>query len=252
MEKKTPKSSIQSIDRAIQILKCFETNDALGVTEISRMLGLHKSTTFGLVNTLLQNKFLEQTLATGKYHLGIELFRLSANVKIGIREVSIPHVKQLVEATGETVNLVLQDDIYVVYIEKEESPHSMRICTRIGERLPMYCTAVGKAILANLEPQEVVSILDRTKMQMHTEKTLKTKTEVLADLKEIRQKGYALDNEELEYGLVCVAVPIFDASSRPVSALSISGPKQRMTDANVRSISEQLLFHANLISKKMY
>ena len=145
------KATIQSVDRAVAILKCFGQGDRLGITDISKRLGLHKSTVFGLVNTMASHRLLEKETDNDKYQLGIELFRLGANVQSGLRDVCLPRVRQLVEATGETVNLVVPDGTDVVYIEKRESPHSMRICTSIGQRMPMYCTAVGKVILAFME-----------------------------------------------------------------------------------------------------
>jgi len=234
------KSTIQSVDRAIQVLKCFDRGEKLGITEISRRLGLHKSTAFGLVNTLAENKFLEQDPETSRYGLGIELFRISTNVQIGIREIGLPYIKRLVETVGETVNLVVRDDIYVVYIEKIESPHSMRICTRIGQQLPMYCTAVGKAIMAFLPESDISSIMNRIQMTAFTEQTIITRPALELKLAEIRKSGFAMDDEELEPGLVCIAMPIFNESSHPVAAMSISGPKQRMTAERIEVIREEL------------
>ncbi|MDO4572835.1 MAG: IclR family transcriptional regulator [Clostridia bacterium] len=244
-------TTIQSVDRAIMVLRCFDRGEKLGITEISRRLGLHKSTAFGLVNTLAENKLLEQDPETGRYFLGIGLFRLSANVQIGIRELGAPFVKRLVEHTGETVNLVVRDESYVVYIEKLESPHSMRICTRIGQRLPMYCTAVGKAMLAWLPPEEAAAILDSARMTAYTENTITTRAALRTELQKIRDDGYAIDDEELELGLVCVAVPIRDAAGRPVAALSVSGPKQRMTSEHIEAIRKALTSEAAAMSREL-
>lgn len=244
--------TIQSVERAIQILRLFEDTEKLGVTEISRLLGLHKSTTFGIVNTLAVNKFLEQDPDSGKYKLGIDLFRISSHVQIGIREIGAPHVEQLMESIGETVNLVVRDDIYVVYIEKKESPHSMRICTKIGQRMPMYCTAVGKAIMAFLSRSETEAILARTEIHSYTDRTLRTKEELMAQLDQVRSRGYALDDEELEYGLVCIAVPVLDSNMKPLAAISVSGPKQRMTPENIARIFPLLSSHARQLAKEMF
>ncbi len=246
------KNTIQSVDRAIMVLRCFDRGEKLGITEISRRLGLHKSTTFGLVNTLAENKFLEQDPETGRYYLGIGLFRISANVQISIREIGIPYVKRLVESTGETINLVVRDDIYVVYIEKIESSHSMRICTRIGQQLPMYCTAVGKAMLAYLSPDEVASILERTKMTAYTNRTITTRAALKATLDQVRAQGFAIDDEELEEGLVCVAVPILNSAGYPIAAISVSGPKQRMTEERVNAICEELKTQAAAMNREVH
>ena len=112
---------IQSVDRAIQIIRCFEDNEELGVTEISRMIGLHKSTAFGLISTLEANKLLEKNDNTGKYRLGLELFRLGTKVNSTLRHIAVPYLEQLVRMYQETVNLVVVDDLYVIYLEKVES-----------------------------------------------------------------------------------------------------------------------------------
>lgn len=242
------KPTIQSVDRAIEILKCFEPDDALGITELSRQTGLHKSTVFGLVNTLAANHLLEKKPGSEKYRLGIELFRLGANVRSGIREIGAPHIRQLVEITGETVNLVVPDGSDVVYIEKKESPHSMRICTSIGQRMPMYCTAVGKAILAHMRDEERDPIIRGMEFTPLTENTIRTREELLKQLKHVKNQGYALDEEELEYGLVCVAVAIVNKHSDPVAAISVSGPKQRMTETKLSEVYNALVMHAYEIS----
>ena len=246
------KTTIQSVDRAVEILKCFENEDGLGITEISRRLGLHKSTVFGLVNTLASNRLLEKKHDSDKYQLGIELFRLGANVRSGIREIGAPHIKQIVEATGETVNLVIPDGSDVIYIEKKESPHSMRICTSIGQRMPMYCTAVGKTILAFMGDAERNALIGSIELRPRTENTICAREELAAQLEKVRSTGFALDDEELEYGLVCVAVAILNKHSEPVAAISVSGPKQRMSQSKIAEVYNELAVHSREISRQVY
>ena len=252
MEGHNGRTTIQSVDRAIEILRCFEHEDELGITELGKRLGLHKSTVFGLVNTLVSNKLVEKAPGGDKYRLGIELFRLSANVRSGIREIGAPHIRQLVEATGETVNLVIPDGTDVVYVEKKESPHSMRICTSIGQRMPMYCTAVGKTILAFMGEAERDAIIRDMELTPRTENTICTREELIAQLTKVRNSGYALDDEELEYGLVCVAVAVFNKHGEPVAALSVSGPKQRMGENKISGIYGELAAHSREISRQIF
>ena len=243
--------SVQSVDRAIQILRCFEDGKKLGLTEISKIIGLHKSTTYGIVTTLKNNGFLEKIEDTGKYRLGMELFRIVSTIQADLRDICRPHIRRLSEATGETINLVIPDGIYVIYIEKQESDRSVKISTSIGKRLPMYCTGVGKAILAFLTQNEASSILDKTMLIPYTKNTLTSKEDIMQQIAQTREKGYALDLEELEYGLVCIAVPIVDHKHQPVAALSCSGPKQRMGNERLEIISAELLQHANEISRML-
>lgn len=243
--------SVQSIERAIQVLRCFENSNKMGLTEISKAVGLHKSTTYGIVTTLKNNGLLDKNEETGKYQLGVELYRMVANVHVDLREICHPHIRQLSESTGETINLVIPDDIYIIYIEKQESDRSVKISTSIGKRLPMYCTGVGKAILAFLPPEESSSILDKTKLIPYTKNTLTSKETITRQMEQTREKGFALDMEELEYGLVCVAVPVLNLKRRPVAALSCSGPKQRMGSERLEIISAEMIQHAAGISRML-
>ena len=231
---------IQSVERAIAILRCFEDKEALGVTEISEQLGLHKSTCFGLINTLKKEKLLQQE-DNGRLRLGIGLFHLGNNFKVDLKEMYAPVLNDLLASTKETVNLVVRDDDSIVYIEKKESPHSMRICTSIGKRLPLYCTATGKAILAFLQAQEIQEILAGTKFAAYTEHTVVSGAALAEQLSMIRKEGCAYDLEELEYGLVCVAVPILDKKDKPMGGISVSGPSIRMTEEKRKEIKVLLM-----------
>ena len=242
---------IQSVERAIWILKCFETHDELSLSEISRMLALHKSTTFGLVSTLEAYRLLEQDQSSGKYRLGIELFRLGSKVNVDLRSIVAPYLDKLVRICGETVNFVIPDGDSVVYLEKKESPHSMRIATALGQREPLYRTATGKAILAKLPLDTAKEILQRTKFERMTSNTLLSVEEVLQQLSVIRKCGYAVDNEELEYGLVCLGVAIMDSNNKPVGGISVSGPASRMTPENRTAFAEYLIDCGRQISSKL-
>lgn len=251
MKKEDGSGLIQSVERAVNVLKCFEAQNSLGVTEISKMLSLHKSTTFGIISTLQKCGLLEQNELTGKYSLGMEIYRLGSKINLSLREICAPHLKQLVDSTGETVNLVTRYGNNVIYLDKIESPHSMRICTRIGQPYPMYSTAVGKAILAYLEPSERDEILLHVPLVAFTENTIVDRIKLEEQLVQIRRDGYAVDLEEMEYGLVCLAAPILNESGLPVASISVSGPLMRMDEAMNKKIRDLLLVHAKEISGKL-
>lgn len=245
------KDLIQSVSRAIKILGCFNQYKELGVSEIGKMLNLHKSTTFGLISTLEYYNFLEQNKDTGKYKLGNEIFRLGTKVNTDLISIASPYLNSLADNYMETVNLVIYDNYSVLYLKKIESPHSMRICTKIGERLPLYCTAVGKAILAHLKDDEVNDIISNIQFVKFTDKTITDKDILLQQLEKIRRKGYSEDFEELEMGLVCVASPIFNQHNEPIGGISVSGPTSRMTESLCMEISEMLIKYALEISMKL-
>lgn len=243
--------TIQSVDRAIKIIRCFDTFEELGITEISKLLNLHKSTTFGIVSTLSANGILEKNENTGKYKLGLELYRLGTKVNLSLRGITLPYLERLVEMYEETANLVVLQDLSVVYLEKVESSHSMRISTSLGGRKPLYCTAVGKAILAFLPPDELERKLDKMKLVKFTDNTITSKEDLKKALNEIRKRGYAEDNEEMEIGLHCIAAPILNQYSYPIGAISVSGPISRMNGEVDINISRTLVEFTMEISKKL-
>lgn len=242
---------IQSVSRAVEILRCFESRELLGITEIAEMSGLNKSTAFGIVATLASEGLLEQDSITGRYRLGLELFRLGSLVNTSTRRLVMPELERLVSELEETVNYVRPDGSDVLYLIKKESSHSMRICTKTGQRLPMYCTAVGKAILAHLPSAECESILGSFRFDSYTENTVPDANTLRCQLQQIRKNGYAVEREEFEYGLICVAVPVLDDRGYPVAAISCSGPKARMTEEKIAQSRAALLSCAKHLASIM-
>lgn len=235
---------IQSLERASAILHLFEQRQEWGITQIAEQMQLSKSTVFGLVSTLEHLGFLSKNPGSDRYCLGLELYRLGSLVDADIRRLVLPELTMLSELLEETINYVRPDGADVVYLVKKESPHSMRICTKNGQRYPMYATAVGKAILAFLPEAQRQSIVHAAQFHAYTRHTIMQTEQLEQALAQIREQGYALDREELEYGLVCAAVPIFDANALPIAALSCSGPKMRMTEKKIAQCVQQLRLSA--------
>lgn len=250
MEQKNEKV-IQSVSRAISIIRCFEYNEELGVTDISKMINLHKSTTFGLISTLQINGLLEKNEDTSKYRLGIELFRLGTLVNSNLRKIAIPYLEKLVRIYHETVNLVTLDNDSVVYLEKVEGTHSMFINTLVGGRLPLYCTAVGKVILAGLSDSDLINKIDKITFKKFTDKTILNKETLLKSIMNTRENGYAEDSEELEMGLTCVAAPIYNHLGISFAAISISTPIYRMNEEFKNKIVKTLREMTQIISGKI-
>ncbi len=240
---------IQSVERAVRILQCFETDRQLGITQIARKTQLTKSTAFGLVSTLVETGLLEQDPATSQYRLGPELFRLGSRVDTDGRQLIAAELATLCEHLEETVNYMRPVGSDIVYLVKKESPHSMRICTTIGQRLPMYCTAGGKAILARLPREEQDRIIDGFRFLSYTDNTITDPDALRRELAEVQQSGYGLDREELELGLTCVGVPVLNSLGQPVAAISCSGPTSRMTDLKIRQCCQELSACAERLSQ---
>lgn len=245
------KAPIQSVERAINILECFENSEQLSLSEIGKALGLHKSTTFGLVSTLETYRLVEKDPISRKYRLGIELFRLGNKVNVDIRSIVAPYLDKLVSTYCETANFVIFDKDSIVYMEKKESPYSMRIATVLGQREPLYRTATGKSILSCLPLETAKSILEQTEFEQRTDKTLLSAKAVLEELNSIRENGYAIDNEELEQGVICVGAALMDSTNEPVGAISVSGPSTRMDLKKQRAIAEELVAYTKQINRQL-
>ena len=230
-------TGIQSVSRAVSILRCFAGNKELGLTEISKKLGLHKSTASGIIATLKREGFIEQNEQTGKLRMGIDLFSLAMSACRGLDEICEPHLNKLLELTGETVNLAILSRDRVVFIAKKESAHSVRIGTSVGIQLPIHCTAVGKAMLAVMDREKVEKMIDDLQMMPFTNKTITSRARLLEELDMIESEGIACDIEEYEPGVICVAAPLCSMPNNPVGAISVSGPAMRMDARARRNIS---------------
>jgi DNA-binding IclR family transcriptional regulator len=223
------------------------------LAEVCAGLKLHKSTGHRLLTVLEQNRFVEKSPSTGRYRLGLRLFELGSKAiaSLDLREQSRPHLNMVLQETEETVHFCLFDQGEVLYIEKMEPQRSVRMSSSIGRRAPAYCTAVGKAILAELPVAEVDVIINRSGLKTITKNTLTTPEALLAELKVIRERGFAVDDEENEVGVRCVGAAVRDYLGRPVAALSVSGPAFRVSKARVLIIAKPVMRAAAALSAEL-
>jgi IclR family transcriptional regulator, KDG regulon repressor len=245
---------IHVIDRAAQILDCFGfDHQELSVSEIGAKTGLHRSTAHRILMALEYNDLIKQNPSTGKYHLGIKLFKLGhqAVSQLNLREICRPFLSRLMNDTKETIHLAVLDDDQVLYLDKVEGPHALRMPSRVGRYIPTYCTSLGKAMLSCLDDQEVKSILRRQTLKPHTENTVKNINQLLADLGSVRKRGYAVDNEEIEIGLRCVGAPLRDYTGGMVGAISVAAPSARLSEKNTPVIGRMVIAIAAGISQKL-
>jgi len=252
MPKEKKEAYIRSIVRAIKILEAFNNKSKMGITEISKMLNIPKSTTHNIVTTLSKESILEKDTEINKYFLGIKLFELGdrARENFELRKVSIPYLKELNETFDETVHLTVPENGEVLYIECFESTKRLRTYSVIGIRAPLHCTAVGKAILAYLPGNEIDRIIKEKGLQKFTKNTIRNKKQLLEEIKIIKKIGYAVDNMEHEEGVRCVGAPIKDNSGYPVASISISGPSQRITDKIIPQLAAHTIRVTNAISER--
>lgn len=234
---KKPKSdySIQAVSNALHLLEAFHGVDDLGVTELSHLLGLHKNNVFRLLATLEQHGYVEQTAQTERYRLGarcLELGRAFLGSGGLLRHARIA-LETLIENVQETAHVAVLRDFEVVHLDGLQPQQRMIVnAPRIGWRLPAHACALGKVLLG-CGPAAVRETYDRKRLKRgisaFTPSTIIDRDKFLEHLHAVGAQGYALDLEELETGMNCVAVPIYDLSGGPVAALSISGPAFRLT-----------------------
>lgn len=225
----------------------------IGVTEIAKQIDINKSSVYRILSTLVQYGYIEQDSETGRYKLGYKFLEVSTKLldSIDLREEAKPFLLELENETNEVIHLVVYDQGEVVYIEKLEGNETLRMHSKVGKRAPMHCTSVGKAILAHLPSSVVLEILERRGMAMHTEHTITDKDQFLKELIQVKQKGYALDLEENETGITCIAAPIFDHLGKVIAAISISGPTIRMTDERMESLQDRMIEIGKQISARL-
>lgn len=222
-------NTVKSLVRALQVLECFSQKEPeLGVTEIARKLGMQKSTIFNILSTFQETGYLTKNAATNKYQLGYKLLHLGYIVssRMSIRQDFLPRMKEIANLSGEVCYLGLLDDLEVLYVEAVYPSTQIQSRNILGERAPLYCTGLGKCMLANLEEEQIRKVLSRP-MQSFTKCTITDPDVLRNELEEIRRNGYAVDNMEHEFGIRCVAVPFFGLDGKVLGAVSVSGPSPR-------------------------
>lgn len=234
---------IQSVERALQILDLFnEQATELKITDISKLMGLSKSTLHSLLKTLQLHGYIDQNPENGKYRLGMKLVERGHFVvgSMDIRQKAKGWLTDLSRRTGQTTHLGILDGREGVYIEKIEGKLAAIAYSRIGRRLPVHSTAIGKVLIAWLGEAELNALLEGYQYTTFTPSTLATREALVDALKKTREQGYALDSEENEQGVRCVAVPVWNHESRVIAALSLSTLTSRVDDAELANFREQL------------
>jgi len=250
---KPRRARLSSVANSIRLTKVFSESDyEMGISALAARLGLAKSTVHRLATTLVEYDFLEQNRDTGKYRLGLALFELGTLVrrKMDAASEAQGEIHVLAESSRETVQLAILDHLSVLYIRIRESRQAVRMSSGLGSRSPAYCTSVGKALLA-YQPMEIVQQVIDNGLKAYTDKTITDPAALLVELASIRQKGFAIDDEEIEVGLRCVAAPIRDHSGQVTAAISVAAPVQRMSRKTVTSTIPSVMAAAEAISRRL-
>lgn len=250
---KSKSQRLSSVTTSVRLLKSFSEGEAeIGVTTLSKRLGVAKSTVYRLASTLLSEGMLEQNCENDKYRLGLALFGLGALVRqrMNVSTEARPHIFALREATNETVHLAVPEGGQIIYVYDLESTQAIRQRANLGERKPAFCSAEGRAMLAFAAPGAVDAII-AAELQPRTPFTDINPKHLKAALEDVRQKGYAREDEQCEIGMRSLAAPIRDAEGRVVAAVGVAGPTQRLSEDVLARFAPLVVNTAHLISARL-
>lgn len=238
--KERPTSSIQVIDRMARLLELVAESDTpVSLKVLAAETGLHPSTAFRILAALSEHGFVERD-GHGRYRLGVKLLRWGARMREGVdvRDEARPIMERLRDRLGETVNLVVRHGDEVIYVDRATTSRMMRVEQIIGSRAPLHVTAVGKLFLADGGAEACLEYAQRTGLPAFTPNTITDAAALWRAVKQAAQQGFALDNEEAELGVGCIAVPIRDASGGMAAGLSVSAPIERRRDEWIALVQE--------------
>lgn len=247
-------STLSSVRNAARLLKEFSRGSReIGVTELSRRLGIGKSTAHRLLNTLAEERLLEQDPDTGAYRLGLAMYELGASVSMhtDLHNACVPVLDQLANATRETVQVAVLDGREVVYVERRESPQTLRLFGRVGHRNDAYCTSTGKVLLAYLPGPRLAALLDGWELRARTPHTITDPARLLAELDQVRRRGWAENVNEVEMGVASVAAPIRNGLGEVVASVSVAGPLQRLSGDSLKRFARPTVDAGLVISKRL-
>lgn len=247
---------IQSVDRALEVMiYLYHEGKETSITKIAADLGVYKSTVYRTLITLEARGFVRKNPETEKYWLGSRLFTLGKGVenKMGVQELIRPYVRKLYEAYHEVVNVSILErnsgDAYrsVIILKEESERQVLTVNPPVGSSSQCYCSSVGKCLLAFSKDIDL-SVYEGGRLKPYTEHTITTVPALQAELVKVRERGYAMDREELEHGLTCIGAPILDHSGCAVAAISLSGPTSRMLSGDIEERIEAVRRIAREIS----
>lgn len=245
--------SVGVLNKALRILDAVQgAASGLSLDEVSKGTGINKSTAYRMLSHLEREAYLMRE-ADGHYVIGTKIVQLAAQVNPHriIREAARPVLRELLEATRETVNLGVLNGGMVLYVEVLETSYEFRLVSKIGTERPVYATSLGKALAAFAPADEIEPLLDSLSFQPYTPHTITTLAQFRPELDLIRRRGFAVDNEEAVLGARCVAAPVLNSSGEAVAAVSVAGPVTRIPSSKVPTFSVAVMRAAKAISANM-
>jgi len=254
MKESKPNYPIKVLNKTFSILEVLlQQGSAMNMTEISKKLGLYPSTTHRILDTLKYWGYVEQKLDNQEYQLGLKVIELGMAKlhQMDLVKEAAPYLKELVKLCNETVHLGVLEKGEVLYLAKEESSQTIRMISYVGKRAPLHCTALGKVLLAFLPEEERKKILNQEKLPRLTDNTITDRNKLEKELGKIQIQGFALDREENEKDVCCIAAPIRNYQGEVIAALSISSPIFRIDKNAQNNLKGALIETSRKISKRL-
>ena len=246
--------NVQTLDRALDIIELLSVKaEGLGVTDIGNQLNLHKSTVHRLLSSLGNRGYIEKNPERSLYRLGLKFVEVSSLRlnHLELKTEATPHLRRLAEASGRPVHLAILSGTDAVYIEKIEPQQTLRMYSQIGRRIPVYCSALGKSLLAGLDDAAVMALIGSIKLTAFTAKTRIDPVVLLAEVRETRQLGLSFDDEEHEAGIRCVAAPVRDYTGKVIAAVSAAEDVRGARIDRDEQVAQLVRETAAAISKQM-
>lgn len=245
-------STIQSVDRALTVLRLLARYGELGVTEIAAKLNVHKSTAFRFVTTLERHDLVEQHTDRGKYRLGVGVLQLAGatTAKLDLVQRARPVAQRLAEVVGETVNITVLSGHEALYVDQVAGSAALQLHNWVGQRIPLHATSNGKVLLTSVSGVRFDELTSGV-LKRFTDKTVTDRARLRAQVDEVRRKGFAVAVDELEVGLTAIAAPIRGADGVVVGSISASGPGFRITADRVPDVAGQVMAAARDVSRRL-
>ncbi|WP_265447299.1 IclR family transcriptional regulator [Flexivirga meconopsidis] len=240
---------VQAIDRALDLVEALGQGRPRGVSELAGATGLPVGTVHRILATLTERGYVVQD-DERKYVVGPSALRLADLSRQSVAAIGLPFARRLTALFGESANVAVQHGNSMVYVAQSPSPHSLRIFAEVGRMVPMHSTAVGKATLAALGPNEASALIDRLDLRAATRHTITDRVDLSAELSAVRAKGFAIDEEEQELGVRCVAA-VAPGPQWPYAALSVSGPTERFNRASAERAGPEIAAVARELGKAL-
>ncbi|WCK56683.1 IclR family transcriptional regulator [Aneurinibacillus sp. Ricciae_BoGa-3] len=244
---------LSSVYNAIRILKTFSSTETeLGISELSVRLGLAKSTVYRLMKTLTETRLVRQNEDTQKYQLGIGAFELgfTAYHSMQLHRISIPYLEKLMESVRKVVRLGVYDNGGIVYLSKHTPDSDQATISKIGDRTPSYCSAVGKLLLAYQDDSEIDNVIGEG-LYPYTAKTITNEEHFKQQIDEIRRVGYAVTMEELRIGICSVAIPVYNDMGKVMAAISVTGQKAHFYPNQIQQYVKEMKMYSRLITERL-